>query len=47
VNHIDQNSLLFTIRNLPIRQFFWCFKEIIKPEFLFKSMILREKSLIS
>ena len=48
MNHINQNSLLFTIRNLPIGQvFFCCFKEIIKPEFLIKTIILREKSLIS
>ena len=45
--HIDQNSLLFIIRSLPNGQVFWCFKEMMKPEFLFKSIILREKSLIS
>ena len=31
--HIDQNSLLFIIRNLLIGQVFWCFQETIKPEF--------------
>jgi len=47
VIHIVQNSLLFIIRNLPIGQVFWCFKETMKPEFLIKSIFLREKSLIS
>ena len=47
MNHIDQNSLLFTIRNLPLRAGFLCFKEIIKQEFLIKTIIFREKFSIS
>ena len=45
--HIDQNSLFFIIRNLPIGQVFLHFKENIKPEFLIKTIILRVKFLIS
>ena len=47
MNHINQNRLIFTICNLPVRAGFLCFKETMKLEVLIKSIFLREKSLIS
>ena len=43
MNYIDQNSFLFTVRNLPLRAGFLRFKETIKPEFLIQKYYFKSE----